>query len=653
MKLAALHCSVRFAVVAAVVSTIIFGLACLGWANVWTLAPLAVAGAYFVWPIEFERPPLWASLVGAVYLALYLYHALQPEIQSDALHYHLTVAMHGGFPDRVAFYDVIPQGIEMLFAVAYGVGGERAAKLTHLLFLVMSVPLMVRIASQLNLDWNAGWAAALFYALTPVVGISATCAYNDAAMVFYVLVVVHLLLLRDAAPAALGISAGFCYAVKFTGGLAAPVAFLLRPSRKMLLAALLMIAPWVVRSTVLTGNPVAPLLNAVFPNAYFHIESERELGRYLRSYGDVDWASIPLQLTIYGDVLQGLLGPLWLAAPIGLLALRTRTGRILWAAALIAGAPWFLNIGTRFLMPALPFLALALMASLPRVLVLSFVFTHAILSWPQVIPYYAAKGAWALGVQQAGPERALADLVEGNTKAGDRILDLANAPKAITRRDLVNAWQTATGDRLVRGLRMSMLPERGTLVEWRSRFPAQSLTAIRARFDSEVPEPVAIHEIELPGLKPDILWTLRAWPNVWESALALDGNLISSWATWEPVKRGMFYEVDFSSPQAVSEVAVIASRTARGAKLELWGRDKQTWKQLPLPARPADRSALNLRRSAMRYLRRERITHVLAPIATDAFGLIGADMRSNPADWDLQIVAEFENVTLYKVQPLP
>ncbi|MBL8173494.1 MAG: hypothetical protein JNK48_02420, partial [Bryobacterales bacterium] len=527
-----------------------------------------------------------------------------------------------------------------------------ATRLFHLVFLLLSIPLIARIGQQLNINTSASWAAGLFYSVTPVVGMSATCAYNDAAMVFFILAVAHLLLDRDSSPAALGATAGFCYAVKFTGGLAAPIAFLFRPSRTLFLAATAIIAPWLIRSFLLTGNPVAPLLNSVFPNAYFHIDSERELAGYLRTYGELDPSSIPLQVAIHGDALQGLLGPLWLSVPLALLALRTRGGRVLWLAALVAGAPWFLNIGTRFLMPALPFFALALMASLPRALVLSFVFAHAVLSWPQVLPLYASKGAWALGMQQPGPERALASLLTANTTQDARILDLANAPAAITPRRLINAWQTAQGDRLVRSLRMAMSPT-PALVEWRTRFASQSFTAFRARFPQERNESIALHEIELPGLKPDILWTLRAWPNVWESSLALDGNLTSNWATWQPLRGGMFYEVDFSSPQNLEEIAIVASISARSAPLELFGRHNTAWRKIPLPARPTELAPRNLRRSAARYLRREGITHVLAPLGPDAFGQIAADMHAVPGDWDLAAVAEFENFTLYRLKPSP
>ena len=74
---------------------------------------------------------------------------------------------------------------------------------------------------------------------------------------------------------------------------------------------------------------------------------------------------IPLQATVYGS-LSGLLGPVFLLAPLGLLALRRREGRQLWLAALVFGANYFSNITTRFLIPPLPFVALAMMLALER-----------------------------------------------------------------------------------------------------------------------------------------------------------------------------------------------------------------------------------------------------------------------------------------------
>ena len=57
----------------------------------------------------------------------------------------------------------------------------------------------------------------------------------------------------------------------------------------------------------------------------------------------------------------------FLLAPLGLIALRRREGRQLWLAALVFGANYFSNISARFLIPPLPFVALAMMLALSAV----------------------------------------------------------------------------------------------------------------------------------------------------------------------------------------------------------------------------------------------------------------------------------------------
>ncbi|MCC6389177.1 MAG: phospholipid carrier-dependent glycosyltransferase, partial [Bryobacterales bacterium] len=461
-----LTAALEFASGSALLSVAVFGLLLAHMARPWAML---VLGALCLAPLALHRPklsgrqwpPAWTWVLPAAYGALYLAIALSPEIQSDALNYHLSIpvsaARTGSFPDRVTFYEVMPQGLETLFAMAYSVGGDSAAKLVHFSFLAWTVPLLAEIALTLGLPAWTGWAGGLFYAITPVAGISGTCAYNDAAITFFTLVVFQLLVLwwrrgDDRLLWPVGICAGFCYAIKFPGALVAPLALTAvlvkrrnRAAPRIVFGAMLISAPWVARAAVLTGNPFAPLLNRFFPNPYFHIDSEQKLSAYLRGYGELDPATIPLELTVYGDLLQGLLGPAWLALPIGLPALRRREGRLLALTGVLAGLPWLLNSGTRFLMPALPFFALAMMMSLPRALSLGLLAAHAITSWPAIIPLYAPQGTWALhreipwraalGLEdrqafrlRMSVEHNLAQLLEKNTTPRDRILDLVNAP---------------------------------------------------------------------------------------------------------------------------------------------------------------------------------------------------------------------------------
>ena len=95
-----------------------------------------------------------------------------------------------------------------------------------------------------------------------------------------------------------------------------------------------------------------------------HVSFEEQYRFDLRHYHLTGWLHAPWELTVKGERLQGFFGPLFLLMPLALLSLRGREGRRLLLAGAIFALPWFLNIGTRFLIPALPPLTLALALAL-------------------------------------------------------------------------------------------------------------------------------------------------------------------------------------------------------------------------------------------------------------------------------------------------
>jgi hypothetical protein len=157
----------------------IFALMALGFACPAAFAALGVAIA-LAWA-RFARAPAgvlplglarWMWPFAAAFALLYFVHALAPEIQTDAVTYHLALARaafaHGGFPREVTFYNVMPLGVETLFAPAYAMGGATAAKLLHFGFLLLSVPLIAAVGQRLGFAEQASCAAAVLYLITPV-----------------------------------------------------------------------------------------------------------------------------------------------------------------------------------------------------------------------------------------------------------------------------------------------------------------------------------------------------------------------------------------------------------------------------------------------------------------------------------------------------
>ena len=112
---------------------------------------LAVLGlAQLIWLRPRLRLPMPAGLpaiIIAIYGVLYLIHTLAPEVQPDGMSYHLAevteYANLGRFPALVDFFEMLPQGMEMLFLFAFVIGKQSAAKLVEFGFLLVTVPLLI------------------------------------------------------------------------------------------------------------------------------------------------------------------------------------------------------------------------------------------------------------------------------------------------------------------------------------------------------------------------------------------------------------------------------------------------------------------------------------------------------------------------------
>lgn len=636
-------------------------------------------------PLEPASKGILAVILG-VYGVFYGVHALAPEVQPDAVGYHLGIVSEslklGSFPPQIGFYEMLPQGLGMLFSFAFAFGQHSAAKLIHFVFLAATFPLMMAVGQRLGLAPAVSGAAAVFYLLSPVVGTSGTSAYNDAALVFFTLAAFYTAIAwkqegDDRYLLPTGILAGFCYAIKMTGLLVPGLAVLYVLSRRrwrgaLLLAAgaALVIAPWMVRSAVATGNPVFPFFNRVFENPYFHVSEERDLLAWLRDYRGVALESTPLELTVRGHRLQGLTGPWLLLAPFGLLALRFQAGRVAGVMGALMAVPWYLNVGTRFLMPALPWIAFLLAFSIPRVLLLPTAVLHAVLCWPTVLALYAEPGAWrldgfplraALRIQPEDEylrenlwEFRLAELLDAHIAPGARVLDLFGGPRAYTERELVVYWQSAEGKRLSEALHMAALQTPGLLNNIRADWPEQPLTALRAERTGDFPASWAVHEVQLRRdgtlVRAGRRWLAGAWPNVWEAPFAFDRNLASRWSTRRPAPSGTYLQVEFGEPLRVTSATLVVQPGGSSSGVKFHGRlPDGKWILLSSEPSSEPHREVNLRGAAVRFARRHGIGYVLAPAGELGHAVTGASMLRDRSDWGVEHIASLDHLHLFRV----
>jgi len=673
-----------------------------GVANRITFALLGVACLALLWLLRARTAPLedavkapadrvtvWlAAAALASFGALYLVNAMAPEVEPDAVGYHLGLVSEyvrlGGFPSRVGFYEMMPQGLEMLFVPAFAFGRHSAAKLVHFGFLLATVPLLLRIGRRLRLPDRVGWTAAAVYFCAPVVGVSGASAYNDAALVFFVLATFYLLLVwrdtrdtRYLAPA--GVTAGFCYAIKMPGILVLPlaVAFVMVEMRAVRTRAvvglaaggLAVIAPWMLRAVIMSGNPAAPLFNGIFPNAHFHALVEKQLASAFGSHRNMSLWRASYELAI-GGRFGGIVGPVFLVLPLGLLALRRRAGRLCWLAATLLALPWLWNSGTRFVMPALPFLALGLVMTLPKPAAWVCLAVQAVACWPQVVDRYDYAHIWrlhdfpwraALRIESEDhylwrrlDDYKIAQMLEHDSKPGERIFSLIAVATAYTDREVLQFWHSAQAERITDTLSLVSIYRSEPFFEVRATWPPQPIWGLRIRLPRAHPAEWSIHDIMLFSGEYRIYnspqWRLRAWPNVWEAPLAFDENEATRWRTWQPMRAGMYLQAEFDHAQMLSGAVMTSPTPIFHVPFEFYARGREGWRMLTDRPEVALRPLPDLRAAATKAIRDAGFSYILTATGNEGNAPLAAAMEGHAAEWGMEKAGYAGRVILYRIR---
>jgi Dolichyl-phosphate-mannose-protein mannosyltransferase len=639
--------------------------------------------------------PWWRWIFIAAFAAFTWYgffNALAPEHSSDGMAYHLSeVSIYQrahGFP-RITndIYANLSQGIEMLYLFAFDFGEHSAASMVHYSLLIALVFLVLAYGRRIGRP-AAGVAAAIFTYTCPVVLRDATTALIDVALAAVVFALFYLLQVWDDTRdpklfAPIGILAGFGYAVKYTAFLAVPYALglvawrlwrarkpLLRPLLVIALLAAVMILPWMLKDWIEVANPVAPLANRIFPNPYAHISWEDGYRRYFSTYALHSRWQIPLEVTVKGDKLGGFLGPLFLLAPLGLLALRFREGRQLLLAGLLFGCTYFGNIGTRFLIPAVPFISLALALSIGNLpwLLLALLAANMVACWPSMYSRYCAQGAWrienvpvkaALRIQSEDaylsqdPDYKIVRMIGLVVPPGETIFAIGQGGKSYLPRELLTGYQSAANEVLQDILWTPAVEGYQPLRVLKFDFSAREFRKLRVVLKgSELEDYWSMAEVRVfdgpKELPRDPGWRLTAQPNPWDVQLAFDNSLVTRWRSWQPAKPGMYVEVDFPGLQRASSVTVESSYDSVNAKIALEGlgtdgrwstiSDHPTVSVRPINISLRIAATAELKARGIRYI----VMHPEDPAADDFFRY--------PAAWGLSLVAQESGARLYRIQ---
>jgi len=692
---------IRFVAGAGVLSFLVFLLASAGLVYPGVFAALGVAAILVCRPWQRRtgaeqriRSPLYTFhlvviiLIFSAYFYIYFLRAIAPEVSPDGATYHLGLTArylreHGFHRITWNYYASLSQGMEMLFLFAFAFGKHSAAALVHLAFLVALVWQMWIWGVRHGMAW-VGLCGGALVGLSPMVGVDASSAYNDVALAAVAFTLFSVLERwaqeKDARLLpGIGILAGFGYALKYTAwlGVAYAIGFVawksrrVRPVAIVALGAFLLVGPWMAKNWMWMQNPVAPFFNRYFPNPYVTIDFEEDYKSYFRTYDLASRWQIPVEATVRGS-LGGVLGPMFLLAPLGLAALRKPLGRQLWLAALVFGANYFSNIGSRFLIPSLPFVALAMAMALTTLpgMALAVVLLHAVLCWPPVLakllPADAVK-AWRLTLTPWRDAFHLRDpgryyqyhlvlypaceLIERVTPPGSTVFTLKAIPDAYTSRRILVDYESAANQvasRIFLSAAIGQEPPNGRL---RFAFSPRRLRAIRVRQTASGTDIWTINELRIfvggRELPREAAWRLTAHPYPWSVQDAFDNSPVTFWRSGEAIHPGMFVEVDFGAMREADQVVLEGPVDQYGIRLELEGEiGDGTWQHLgDRPMLSDGAPYLGFRRAAAEELKRRGIDYILCFQDEAA----AEDVRRNRDLWGVVEVGAAAGARLYRL----
>jgi len=663
-----------------VVGTLVVPIAWAIWKGSWKLK-----GESFE-PLSQPLKSFYSTIFTA-FTIVYFFHAWAPESSPDGAGYHLGLVarylrVHGFEKVITNMYASLSAGVEMLYFPAFAIGKHSSAALVHYAFLVALAMAMFAYGRRIGKPW-VGAAGALLVYVSPVVGIDGSIAYNDCGVAAIAFSVFYFLEIWDEVREPLllipiGFLAGYCYAAKYTAFVMAiyAVGFVAWRSRRMRATlavsacAAVMIVPWVAKDWIYAQNPVAPFFNKIFRNPYGRVRTEQEYNDYLTRMGVENKWTLPLEVTVRGEKTGGLIGPIFLLAPVALLALRFREGRRLLLAGLLILTPYLANVGTRFLIPCLPFfaLALAMAVSWPPALAAILLF-HAVASWPSVIPRYASKYSWRLdrilykqAIRKIPQDRYLrqnfggygiARMIDETVPKGVPVLAVNGLPEAYSTHEILVGFQSAYNDDLADILNAGWDESRQPTRRIIFKFPSTPVRRIRVlQTGVGVPlEEFKAHEVrffsngvELPR---DPAWRLQAWPNPWDVRMAFDNSPATRWRSWETARPGMYIDADFGKYESVDEVRLDTSFDYANLRLqvEAMNPDRKWAKIAADPETQIIPAPVSIRRWASRELHARGIDYIVMQ-DTD-WG--AEDMREDPESWGFQEIAKGYGARIYKV----
>jgi hypothetical protein len=561
---------------------------------------------------ELDKGVLWWwRALFALFLVLYFVHAAAPEtgLVGNPLGRVKAYQESRGFPAPLdGISEPAPSVIEMLYLPAFSVGRHSSAALAHLGFLVALALGMLSYARRRGCP-RAGAFASLLVFLSPLAAADATLARTESALA----------------------------CALFFSYYALDVWSETRQWRMLILAGVTAI--FAVAITAPAWGGAAAFLFAR-----------------------------PIEATVLGAPGQGLLGPVFLLAPLGLLAARKPIGRRALAAVLMtAWFAWGVHLETA--LPLLVFVSLSMGIALldsPGMIPL-LVAAHAVLSLPWITEVYSQPDTWRLRgwpvmealhqvnedvylTEHMFPAIAWARAIDEVTAKKELVFSLVEPARGYCSARVVVAHESDGGRALYEMLQTPLRADMQATETARLSFAVRAARALRVVAGASSGAPLRIHEVRLFSGGREIerkpRWRLRASPHPRSAGNAFDNSYVTWWSTLEAASKDAYIEADFDAIETLEAVTLEWPAGQNSESLQIWMPQGDGWERIAAQVTHAAAAPRRgLRRAAIHGLKRRGFRTLLVPNADPC----AKDLIENALIWGVTPLRDTHAAILYRV----
>jgi len=397
-------------------------------------------------------------------------------------------------------------------------------------------------------------------------------------------------------------------------------------------------APYLIRNVVWFQNPVAFFGNRIFRNRWFHVSFEREYLENVSHWGGATWSETPRELILGGPKTGESFGPAFVLLPLALIGVAWPQTRPLLAAAVFSACAFAADRSGRFLIPAVPLLAMAAAFVVCRFeraawLAGAMAAVHLFVSWPAVNNRLHLCSGWHLvhipwkAALRIEPEDEYlrknaaylaARLIEERVPDGQSVFLSGETPVAqsYTTRPILVTWESAFAERISDSIADAWSSARYRPRRWTVNVPkaaVRELLIVQAGSTAQQ-DMWSINEIRLWDQDRAVprapAWRLDAFPNPWDIALAFDGSETTRWRSWESLRPGMWIRAQLDPAAEMDHVDVLCNDGQWESRMAAFALTSHGQWELPTMTAWHIDPPLDRRRQAMAEIKRAGIHYI-------------------------------------------